>query len=52
MIIDKLKLYNQAGLIGTVKKPRNKQLQKELDILVEKKRVIKNSIEQISKIFI
>ena len=51
-IIDKLKEYHQAGLIGSVKKPRNPQMQKILDILVEKKKVIKNSIKQINKIFL
>lgn len=51
-IITKFKLYNQAGLIGSIKKPRNKQMQKELDILVQKKKIIKNSIKQINKIFL
>ena len=51
-IINKLKLYKQAGLIGSIKKPRNKQIQNELDILVLKKKIIKNSIKQINKIFL
>ena len=50
-IINKLKEYNATGLIGTIKYPRNKYIQPELDTLVERKRVINNSIEQINKLF-
>lgn len=50
--IDKLKQYKAAGLIGSVNFPRNKHLQKELDEIVKKKKLIKNSIEQINKVFL
>lgn len=50
-IINKLMTYKTAGLIGSIFKPRNKVIQKELDILVKKKRLLQNSIEQINKIF-
>lgn len=50
-IISKLKNYKTAGLIGSIFYPRNKYLQKELNELVHKKRVLKKSIEQINKIF-
>lgn len=50
-IINKLKNYKTAGLIGSIFYPRNRYLQKELDELVHKKRVLKKSIEQINKIF-
>ena len=50
-IINKLKEYQLAGLIGTIKFPRNKYIQAELDILVDKKRVIKKSTEVINKLF-
>jgi len=50
-IINKLKNYKTAGLIGSIFYPRNKHLQKELDELVYKKRILKKSIEQINKIF-
>ena len=50
-IIEKLKEYKSAGLIGSIFYPRNKILQIELDNLVERKRLITNSIEKIMKIF-
>ena len=50
-IIDRLKEYNAAGLIGTIKFPRNKYIQPELDVLVERKRIINNSIGQINKLY-
>ena len=49
--IDKLKQYQIAGLIGSVTLPRNKYIQKELDDIVKKKKILKKSIEQINKIF-
>ena len=51
-IVNRLKSYKSAGLIGSVSYPRNKNMQKELDTLVSKKRLIKDSIEKINKIFI
>ena len=51
-IVNKFKTYKSAGLIGSISFPRNKTLQKELDELVSKKRLIKDSIEKINKIFI
>lgn len=51
LIIDKLLTYKAAGFIGSIFRPRNKVLQKELDILVKKKRLLQNSINQIYKIF-
>ena len=50
-IIDKLKSYKTAGLIGSIFYPRNRYIQRELDELVYKKKVLKRSIEQINKIF-
>jgi len=50
-IVDKLKTYKSAGLIGSISYPRNKTIQDEIDELVSKKRIIKDSIEKISKIF-
>ena len=50
-IITRLKTYKNAGLIGSISFPRNKIMQKELDDLVFKKRLIKDSIEKINKIF-
>ena len=50
-IINKLKEYQEAGLIGTIKFPRNRHIQPELDKLVSKKRLIKHSTEQINKLF-
>ena len=51
-IIDKLKLYKNAGMIGSIFYPRNKQIQKELNNLVRKKRILTKSIEQINNIFL
>lgn len=51
-IINKLKNYKSAGLIGSIFYPRNKTMQNELDDLVKKKRIIKNSIEKINKVFL
>lgn len=51
MIIDKLKNYKTAGFINSIFRPRNKALQKELDELVYKKQILKNSINQINRIF-
>ena len=50
-IVNKLKTNKSAGLIGSIFYPRNKHLQKELNELVHKKRLLKKSIEQINKIF-
>lgn len=50
-IIDRLKTYKNAGLIGSISYPRNKTMQKELDNLASKKRLIKSSIDKINKIF-
>ena len=50
-IINKLKTYKSAGLIGSINYPRNKTIQKELDELVYKKRIIKDSISKITSIF-
>ena len=50
-IVDKLKMYKSAGLIGSISYPRNKTIQKEIDELVSKKRIIKDSIDKINKIF-
>ncbi len=49
--IDKLKEYQSAGLINSLSRPQNKHLQKELDDISHKKRVIKHSISQINQIF-
>lgn len=51
-IVNKFKTYKSAGLIGSISYPRNKTLQKEIDELVYKKRLIKDSIEKINKIFL
>ena len=51
-IVNKFKTYKSAGLIGSISFPRNKIMQKELDELVYKKRLIKDSIEKINKIFL
>lgn len=50
-IISKLKNYKAAGFINSIFRPRNKAMQKELDELALKKKVLKNSINQINKIF-
>ena len=50
--IDKLREYKSAGIINSLSKPLNKPLQKELDDIVDKKRILKNSVEQINKIFL
>lgn len=50
-IISKMKNYKTAGFINSIFRPRNKAIQKELDELVFKKRVLKKSISQINKIF-
>lgn len=50
-IVDKFKTYKSAGLIGSISYPRNKTIQDEIDELVYKKRIIKESIEKINKIF-
>lgn len=49
--VDKLKEYQNAGLIKWMNKPRNKYMQSELDDLVKKKKILKESLEQINKIF-
>ena len=51
-IINKFRIYKSAGLIGAITYPRNKIMQKELDELVQKKRLITDSIEKINKIFL
>ena len=51
-IINKFRTYKSAGLIGAITYPRNQVMQKELDELVSKKRLITDSIEKINKIFI
>lgn len=50
-IINKLKEYYAAGLIGTIKFPRNKYIQAELDAYVKRKKLIKVSVQQINKLF-
>lgn len=50
--INKLKQYQAAGLIGSISFPRNKYIQKELDDIVRKKKILKKSTEQINKIFL
>jgi len=50
-IIDKLKRYKSAGLIGSIFYPRNKTMQNELNDLVKKKRILTESLEKINKIF-
>jgi hypothetical protein len=50
-IINKLKTYQTAGMIGSIFFPRNKHIQKELDILVNKKRTINKAIKQIHDLY-
>ena len=50
--INKLKEYKNAGLIKSILYPRNKYLQKEIDEIVKKKRIIKESVDTINKIFL
>ena len=50
-IIERLKNYKTAGFINSIFRPKNKALQKELNELVYKKSILKNSINQINKIF-
>ena len=51
-IIDKLKSYKSAGLIGSIFYPRNKYLQNELDDLVKKKRIISKGSNTINELFL
>lgn len=50
-IINKIKNYKIAGFINSIYRPKNKAIQKELDELVYKKKTLKQSINQINKIF-
>ncbi|MEK6880011.1 MAG: hypothetical protein AABY22_10405 [Nanoarchaeota archaeon] len=51
-LIEKLKEYENAGIIKWKNKPRNKYIQKELDEMVIKKRILLESLNQINKIFL
>ena len=50
-IIDKLKQYKSAGLIGSISLPKNKTMQGELTELVLNKRIIAEAIIKLNKIF-
>lgn len=50
-IIDKLRNYKTAGLIGSIYYPRNKTIQSKLNKLVKKKRELTDTIRKITKIF-
>ena len=51
-IIEKLKKYKSEGLIGSIARPINKHYQIELNVLIEKKRIINTAINNINKLFL
>jgi len=50
-IIKILKILQNEGEIKSLSKPKNKHIQKQLDKLVEAKKLIKNSILNISEFY-
>ena len=51
-IVDKLKQFKKNGEIGSLFKPRNREIQEYLDDLILAKKQIKQSITKISEIFL
>ena len=50
-IIDYFKELQEQGLIKSIGRPKNKQMQKGLDELIKAKRIIKESITKIRTIY-
>jgi len=50
-IISYLNKFKDAGIIKAINKPRNKRLQKELNVLINLKKDINKSIQQIKEFF-
>ena len=50
-IIKKLKMYHKEGIIKSIYRPRNWEIQKELNELVKAKKQATRSIETIKQIF-
>ena len=51
IMIQILKDYNAAGLIKSIRFPRNKKIQSQLDTIVKAKRQINKSLTLIKEIF-
>lgn len=51
-LIKELRTYKNAGLINSLALPKNKDLQKDINIICYKKKLLKKSINQINKIFL
>ena len=50
-IVKYLKYLKQNNIIKSESKPRNKSIQKQLDNLINTKKIIKNSINAINTVF-
>jgi len=50
-ILDTLKQYRAAGIIGSIKRPVNKSMQSQLNNLIKKKKILKSSINTIKQFF-
>src|SRR3990167_3066595 len=51
-ILNKLRSYYSAGIIGSIFYPSNKHIQPELDILVKNKQIINKALKQIHDIYL